>query len=278
MVSGSLGCKMDSGLVVSRGRLDRRTVVIVAILGGLAVLAWVAAVRQMRGMSMGDRFDPGAFAVFVPLWVVMMAAMMFPSVWPAVTLHGGMMRHRAGRGAALAGGSSAFVGGYLLAWTAFGIASFVLLVFASRALGGVSDADIARFVVAPVALAGAAYQFTPLKRACLHHCRGPLDLFMRHWRDGRRGALSMGARHGTYCVGCCWLLMGLMLAVGLSSIAWMAIVAAAIGVEKLIPGPERLASAVVATGFLLVAVIALVDPGALPGFVMSSGGMGNGGM
>jgi predicted metal-binding membrane protein len=269
---------MDSGFVASRGRVDRRTVVIAALLGGLAVLGWIAAVRQMHGMSMGDRFDPGAFLVFVPLWVVMMAAMMFPSVWPAVSLHEGMMRHRARSDGAPAGGSSAFVGGYLLAWTAFGIASFALLVFASRALNGVSDADVARFVVAPVALAGAAYQFTPLKRACLHHCRGPFGLFMRHWRDGRRGALSMGARHGTYCVGCCWLLMGLMLAVGLMSVAWMAMVSAAIAVEKLIPGPERLAGALVATGFLAVAVIALVDPGALPGFGISPAGMGSGGM
>lgn len=240
--------------------------VVLAILVALAVLAWVAAARQMRGTSMGDRFDPGAFAVFVVLWVVMMAAMMFPSVWPAVGLHGSMMRHRARRGAPLAGGSSAFVGGYLLAWTVFGIASFGVLVFASRALSGISATSVARFVVTPVALAGAVYQFTPLKQACLHHCRGPLDIFMRHWRDGRRGALSMGARHGSYCVGCCWLLMELMLAVGLMSIVWMAIVAAAITVEQLVPGPERLARAVIATGFLLVAAIALVDPGLLPGF------------
>ncbi len=250
--------------------------VVVAILLALAVLAWVAATRQMRGMSMGDRFDPGAFAVFIALWVVMMAAMMFPSVWPAVGLHGSMMRHRAGRGAPLVGGSSAFVGGYLLAWTAFGIASFGVLVLASRALAGVSDASIARLLVIPVALAGAVYQFTPLKQACLHHCRGPLDLFMRHWRDGRRGALTMGARHGSYCVGCCWLLMGLMLAVGLMSVVWMAIVAGAITLEKLVPGPDRLVRAVVAAGFLLVAAIALVDPGLLPGFSTSPAPMSKG--
>jgi predicted metal-binding membrane protein len=220
----------------------------------------------MRGMSMDDRFDPGAFGVFVAIWVVMMAAMMFPSVWPAVSLHDAMMRHRAERGAALAGGSAMFVGGYLLAWTGFGIVSFTVLVLASRALGGVSDEDVARSVVAPVAVLGAAYQLTPLKHACLHHCRGPLSLFMRHWHDGRRGALRMGAQHGAYCVGCCWLLMGLMLAVGLMSIAWMAIVSVAIAVEKLVPGPERLLSAAIAAGFLAVAVIALVDPGMLPGF------------
>jgi predicted metal-binding membrane protein len=228
-------------------------------------------------MSMGDRFDEGAFGVFIAVWVAMMAAMMFPSVWPAVVMHGSMMRHRASRGAPLSGGSSAFVGGYLLAWTSFGAACFGVLALTSRALGGVSDDSIARFVVLPVALAGAVYQFTPLKRTCLHHCRGPLDLFIRHWRDGRRGALTMGARHGTYCVGCCWLLMLLMVAVGLMSIAWMAIVSAAIAVEKLIPGPERMASAIVAFGFLLVAAIALFDPSLLPGFG-GSVRMDNGGM
>jgi predicted metal-binding membrane protein len=259
-------------------RLDRRSIVVVAMLLALAVLAWIAATRQMRGMSMADRFDPGAFAAYVALWVVMMAAMMFPSVWPAVTLYGSMLRHRAGRGAALAGGSTAFVGGYLFAWTAFGIASFALLVAASHALSGVSDESVARFVVVPVALAGAVYQVTPLKRTCLHHCRGPFDLFMQHWRDGRSGALTMGARHGSYCVGCCWLLMGLMLVVGLMSVAWMAIVSAAIAVEKLVPGPERLASGVVATGFALVAVIALVDPSLLPGFGIGPAPMSNGGM
>jgi predicted metal-binding membrane protein len=269
---------MDVQAVTGWRRVDRRSMVVVAMLLLLAVLAWVAATHQMRGMSMADRFDPGAFGTFVALWVVMMAAMMFPSVWPAVTMYGAMLRHRAGRGAAVAWGSPAFIGGYLVAWTAFGIASFVLLVIASRALGGVSDESVARFVVAPVALAGAVYQATPLKRACLHHCRGPFDLFMRHWRDGRLGAAAMGARHGSYCVGCCWLLMGLMLVVGLMSVVWMAIVSAAIAVEKLVPGPERLASAVVASGFVLVAVIALVDPSLLPGFGSGPAPMGKGGM
>lgn len=269
---------MEIGAVSETRRLDRRTTFVVAILLVLAVLAWIAATHRMRGMSMGDRFDTGTFGVFIVLWVVMMAAMMFPSVWPAVAMYDSMMRHRTQRGAALRGGSTAFVGGYLVSWTLFGIACFGVLLLASDALGSLSDDEIARFVVAPVALAGAVYQFTPLKSACLHHCRGPLELFMRHWHDGRRGALRMGARHGTYCVGCCWLLMLLMLAVGLMSIAWMAIVSAAIAVEKLLPGSQRRASLIIAAGFLVVAGIALVDPGLLPGFGTSPMPMDDGGM
>ncbi len=136
----------------------------------------------------------------------------------------------------------------------------------------ISSADLTRFVVALVALAGALYQLAPFKQACLHHCRGPLSFFMEHWREGTHGALAMGARHGAYCVGCCWMLMLVLLALGVMSVAWMAVVSVAIAVEKLTPVAwARLASGLLTVGLVALALVAAVRPSWLPGV----GGMGD---
>lgn len=243
----------------------RRTVV-AGVLGALAVGAWFASIDRMHGMTMGSRFTVGSFGFFVVLWVLMMAAMMFPSVWPAVAVYGLVLRRRAAGGAALLR-SGLFVSGYLISWTLFGLAAFGLLALArTSGLETLSTDDIARYGVAPVALAAAAYQVAPIKRTCLNHCRGPLSFFMQHWRDGARGALAMGTRHGAYCVGCCWLLMVVLLALGVMSVTWMVIVSAAIAVEKLTPARLRLAgSGLLTAGLIVLGVVALVRPSWLPG-------------
>ena len=133
-------------------------------------------------------------------------------------------------------------------------------------LSGVSDADVARYVVAPIAIAGAVYQAVPLKRFCLRHCRTPMFWMAEHWREGVRGSPRMGVGHGAFCVGCCWLLMALMVAAGAMSVAWMVLVAIAIALEKLLPMHPWVASSVIAAGFLMVAVVAIADPSLLPGF------------
>jgi predicted metal-binding membrane protein len=243
----------------------RRTVA-AAVLGALAVGAWFASVDRMHGMSMGSRFTVGSFGFFVVLWVLMMAAMMFPSVWPAVAMHALVLRRRAASGAASVN-SGLFVSGYLASWTVFGLAAFGLLALArASGLDTLSTDDVARYGVAPAALAAAVYQVAPLKRTCLKHCRGPLSFFMQHWRDGARGALTMGVRHGAYCVGCCWLLMVVLLALGVMSVTWMVIVSVAIAVEKLTPARWSLiASGVLTAGLVALGVAALVRPSLLPG-------------
>jgi predicted metal-binding membrane protein len=255
----------------------RRRLVVAGVLGALAVGAWLASLARMDDMDMGSRFSVGSLGFFVVLWVLMMAAMMFPSVWPAVSMYGLVVRRRAVPAARSAASSAAFVSGYLAAWTAFGLLAFGLLAAARAAgLDALSDSELARYGVAPAAVAAAAYQVVPLKQVCLKHCRGPLSFFLQHWRDGVRGALAMGLRHGAFCVGCCWLLMLVLLAIGVMSVTWMVIVSIAIAVEKLTPQRfARLASGTLAAALVALGVVALVKPSWLPG-VGGMGGMGGG--
>jgi predicted metal-binding membrane protein len=268
-----------STLVPSTSIGARRRAAAALVLGLLAVIAWIASVNRMDGMSMGSRFSVGSFGFFVVLWVLMMAAMMFPSVWPAVAMYGVVIRRRAESGARAAGASAAFVCGYLAAWTAFGLLAFGLLALARAAgLDTLSTDEIARYGVAPVALAAAAYQVVPFKQTCLKHCRGPLSFFMQHWRDGTGGALRMGVRHGAYCVGCCWLLMLVLLALGVMSVTWMVMVSIAIAVEKLTPLRwAHLASGALTAGLVVLAIVALARPSWLPGVDARMGGMHDGG-
>ena len=272
-----------STLSVNISPASRRRVAAGAVLGALAVGAWAASIDRMDATDLGSRFSVGSLGFFVVLWVLMMAAMMFPSVWPAVAMHGLVIRRRAAAGGRPFGRSAAFVGGYLAAWTAFGLVAFGLLAIArASGLDTLSDTELARYGVAPIALAAAVYQVVPVKQVCLKHCRGPLSFFMEHWRDGIRGALTMGVRHGAYCVGCCWLLMLVLLALGVMSITWMAVVSVAIAVEKLTPLRwARLASSLLTAGLVGLAIVALAKPSWLPGVGMggmNDGGTGNGGM
>lgn len=253
--------------------VTRRRVATVLVLASLAVAAWVASANQMSGMEMGDRFTAGTLGFFVTLWVLMMAAMMFPSVWPAVVMFGLIARRRISKDTTTTGRSASFVIGYLASWIAFGLAAFIVLAIARGAgLSGLSDTELARYVFAPVALAAAAYQLLPFKRACLEKCRGPLSFFLDEWRDGTRGAFVMGSKHGSYCVGCCWMLMVVLLAVGVMSILWMAVVSVAIAIEKLTPSRwSRIASGVLASALVTLALVALIKPSALPG--LDTGGM-----
>jgi predicted metal-binding membrane protein len=239
---------------------------VVACLLVVALVAWMVSIRVMDGMAMSGRYALGAPVAFLSVWVLMMAAMMFPSVWPALLVHGRMLGRRAERGRAEPGRGTAFVSGYLVSWALYGALAFAVVAAVRHSLSGVSDSDLARYVVAPIAVAGAVYQAAPLKRFCLDHCRAPMFWLMEHWREGVRGSLVMGVQHGGFCVGCCWLLMALMVTAGAMSITWMALIAVAIALEKLAPVPSWFASGVIAAGFLTVAVVAVADPSLLPGF------------
>jgi predicted metal-binding membrane protein len=117
-------------------------------------------------------------------------------------------------------------------------------------------------------LAGAAlYEFTPLKDACLTRCRGPLGFFMESWRDGRLGALRMGLGHGAWCVGCCWALMAALFALGVMSLSWMALVAALIAIEKLVPW-KAAANRGIAVGLLALGLVVAVAPASVPGLTL----------
>jgi predicted metal-binding membrane protein len=229
----------------------------------LAALAWWWTVDRMSGMDMGPGTDPGAFGFFITTWVVMMAAMMFPSIAPMVLMYASMDRTR--RAA-----TPLFVAGYLIVWGAAGLVGFGLYKIGAAVAGDFFAWDRAgRWTAAAVLAAAAVYEFTPAKYACLRRCRSPLGFVVSSWRDGRVGAVQMGVLHGAWCIGCCWALMAALFALGVMSIAWMAVVAALIAVEKLLPW-RVVAVGGVAAILAALAIGVAASPANVPGLTVPS--------
>jgi len=217
-------------------------------------------------MDGGAWTDLGTFAWFVGVWVVMMAAMMFPSVAPTVALYSKLTRSRSLTAPLV------FTSGYLLVWSAVGVFAFALAVVGGRLAGDVLAWDRAgRWVAGVTLLVAAVYELTPLKDVCLGKCRTPLGFLLGSWRDGLSGSLQMGARHGAWCVGCCWALMASLFALGVMSIVWMAVVAGLIAFEKLIPS-RRVATYGTAGVLFVLGVLLLVAPDAIPAFTIPGTG------
>jgi predicted metal-binding membrane protein len=228
---------------------------LLALLLGSALLAWIVTLQRMRGMDAGPGTDLGALGWFIGIWVTMMAAMMLPSEAPAVLIFART------RGNAETCG---FVAGYLLAWTAFGLVAYA----ASRGIRSSSPAFLAWDEQGPWVAGGALaaaglYQLTPLKTACLRHCRSPLQFFLRG-RGGGLGALQMGIEHGAVCVGCCAGLTLALFALGVMSLFWMGALALAILIEKAAPGGAAFARALAVVLVALGAWVALA-PASVPG-------------
>ena len=245
---------------------------LVAVLFGLAALAWWWTAEQMRGMDQGPWTALGTLGWFLAVWVVMTAAMMFPSVAPTVALYARMTRARSPLPPLV------FAAGYLLTWAAAGALAYTVGALAARLPGEPLAWDRAGRLVAGVTLLVAAgYELTPLKDVCLSRCRSPLGTLLGGWRDGLRGALRMGARNGAWCVGCCWALMASLFALGVMSLAWSALVAGLIAVEKTLPA-RRAATCATAALLALLGVLLLIDPGAVPGLTLPGSGPGMPGM
>jgi len=238
---------------------------LIALLFALAGVAWWSTADRMSGMDAGPGTDLGAVGWFLGVWVVMMAAMMFPSVAPTVALYGRMSRSR-GLAAPLV-----FAAGYVLTWGAAGLLAYGVFGAGRALLGDELSWDGAgRWGAGGTLLVAAAYELTPLKDVCLAKCRSPLGFLVGAWRPGLRGALDMGARHGAWCVGCCWALMASLFALGVMSLAWMAFVAALIALEKTLPWGR---TATLGTAVILVAlgVWLLAAPGSVPGLTVPGG-------
>lgn len=222
----------------------------------LAALAWAALVgmhrdmaaagpmmdSSMRGgmratmvMPSASPWSGAALVALIGMWAVMMVAMMVPAVTPVVLLYAGAMRRRVARREP-AVPVAVFLLGYLAAWLGFS-AGAGALQWALHAAAVVSPMTMrATPTVAGLLLLGAGiYQWTPLKRACLRHCRSPLHFFSTEWREGSRGALIMGFRHGAWCVGCCSALMLLLFVAGVMNLAWVGIIAAFVLIERAAP-------------------------------------------
>src|SRR5919204_5214426 len=217
--------------------LGRSSAPLVATLLALAAAAWLVTGDRMSGMDAGPGTDPGALGFFLVTWVVMMGAMMFPSVAPMVVAYSRIRGHRRELGErAATAGTAMFVGGYLVSWTAFGLLGWALYqLVRSLSIDLLSWQRGGPYFAGGVILLAAVYELTPLKHACLRKCRSPMAFLFGWWRDGSFVALRLGMEHGAWCVGCCWGLMAALFALGVMSIGWMVFVAALIAIEKLLP-------------------------------------------
>jgi len=178
----------------------------------------------------------GTFAAHAVMWFGMMAAMMAPTAWPWVRAYhrfSGTQRH------AEPVATAQFASGYLLVWIVYAIGAALLQRALQRTglMAPSRDAAVP-FVAAVIFLVAGIYQFAPLKRACLTHCRTPLGYFLTRWIDGPIGALRMGAHHGFFCVGCCWALMMTALAVGAMNLWWMIALGTVALLEQTMPRGE----------------------------------------
>ncbi|HEY2193923.1 MAG TPA: DUF2182 domain-containing protein [Actinomycetospora sp.] len=231
----------------------------------LAGLGWWWTADQMRGMDDGPWTDLGGFGWFVLVWLVMMAAMMFPSVAPTVALYARMTRTRSPLS------PPAFTAGYLSTWTAAGVVAWLVGAAVRGLPGDVLSWDHGgRALAAGAIVVAGVYQLTPWKNVCLGKCRSPLGFLLGSWRDGPAGGVRMGARLGAWCLGCCWALMLALFALGIMSVVWMAAIAALIAIEKTVPW-RAVATYGIAMGLIVLGVLVLVAPDAVPGLTIPGG-------
>ncbi len=236
-------------------------------LAAITALAWLYLVRMpmpesgagamaaMAAMAMPQRWTAGDACLAFAMWSVMMVAMMTPSASPMIEM---FARIAAARGRRVTGAPWLFAAGYLAAWIAFSAAATALQFAFDRAAmltGALQVGPLAGGVILVVA---GVYQLTPLKSACLAHCRSPIGFFITEWREGAAGAFTMGARHGLYCTGCCWMLMAILFAAGVMSFPWVAAIAAFVLLEKLAPWGNAIAraggAALIGSGIALAAL------------------------
>lgn len=246
--------------------LRRDRAIIVAAMGMLTLLAWadllwLANDMTMGGMDMtGYRMIPAGQALMMPanapwqpiefgyvfaMWVVMMIGMMLPSAAPMILIYA-----RVGRQAAAAGKPFAatawFAGGYVLVWMAFSLAATsVQWALQRAALLTPMMATSSEVLGGAMLIAAGLYQWTPLKDMCLANCRSPLSFILSRggFRGDPAGSVTLGLRHGAYCVGCCWSLMALLLVLGVMNLFWVAALAILILLEKVVPFGQIIARA-----------------------------------
>lgn len=188
----------------------------------------------------------------IAMWWVMMVAMMAPSAAPLILLYGRVIRHTAPRGGSPTTPYLLLLAGYFGAWLVFSAAAAGLQTLLVRAqlISPMMFWSRSAWLSAAVLVGAGIYQLSPLKRACLDHCRGPVSFLIRRPRTGKVGALLLGVEHGAWCIGCCWMLMALLFVGGVMNIVWIALLGLLVLAEKVAPRPTPIS---VATGALLIA-------------------------
>jgi predicted metal-binding membrane protein len=238
----------------SLGRSRRSELEVATVVAGITAGAWALTADRMAGMNTGPSVELGGLGWFAISWLLMMGAMMLPALVPVVIA----CVLRPGR----PGEAGRFVAGYLAVWLAAGLVGYAASESVrSLQFGFLAWGDGGRWVAAGVIAAAGLYQLTPSKAACLRRCRDHLMIL----RDHRCGGLGLGIQHGGFCVGSTWVLMAALFALGVMNLTWMALVAALIAAERLLPRPAPLAVALILAG--LAVAVALV-PGDLPAFTI----------
>jgi predicted metal-binding membrane protein len=246
--------------------LPRERNLIIAVLLVLAATAWTLIVWQSSAMNDEAMMSPTmglAAPVFLAVWITMMVAMMFPTAMPMILTFARVQAGKTARGQA-AVPVGIFVAAYLLVWIIFGAAAFAV-ASAGEELANRSMLlmDSAARIGGIVLIAAGIYQVSPLKRICLSKCRSPMSWLLNSWRDGPGGALRMGVEHGTYCLGCCWLLFVILFPLGMMNIAAMALITALIFAEKSLP-ISGIAVKLASLGLIAYGALVLALPDVLP--------------
>jgi predicted metal-binding membrane protein len=228
--------------------LPRRERVLLSVgILGAAFLAWAYLFYDARRMHSGMSCSCADTTAILPLflmWSVMMIAMMLPGALPLVLTFAGLNRTRRRNGHAYVS-AIIFVGGYLVVWFVFSAAAAVAQwLLHRRAWLSPDMASRSALLAGVILVVAGVFQFTPLKRACLTRCRGPMEWIMTRWREGRLGAFRMGIEHGLFCTGCCWALMTLLFIVGVMNLLWVAGLTVLVCIEKLLPRPAFIIPAI----------------------------------
>jgi len=240
---------------MTAGTLPKRDrVVIVSCLAAVTTLAWAdlwGMARDPMAMCMVNMhpWTVKDMSALFAMWAVMMVAMMIPSASPMILAFAGVNRARREQSLSYVS-TSAFVLGYVGAWTVFSLAATLAeeALHSVALLSSMGTSTSNTLGGALLAITG-VFQLTPLKNACLRHCRSPLGFFLTEWRNGTWGAFHMGLRHGLFCVACCWLLMGLLFVAGVMNLWWVAAIAGLVLLEKAASAGLRIARV---TGVLLI--------------------------
>jgi predicted metal-binding membrane protein len=218
-------------------------------MSGMAGMAGMAMAPPKAGLA----YFGGAFV----MWLLMMVAMMLPSATPMILTYARFARGVREQGKVLAP-TALFAGVYLAVWAGFSLAAAGLQTVLVQS-GAVSAASLALGeprIAGALLIAAGLYQLTPLKRVCLENCRSPLSFLVRLWRPTWAGTVRLGLLHGLYCLGCCWLIMALLFVGGVMSLAWVAVLAVIVLIEKVAPGGRQIGT--IAAGVAMFVGAALV--------------------
>jgi len=234
---------------VSKWVLKHDRLVVLVCLLVVITLAWSYIVAgagmgmskmSVTGDLMSQTWTPLYFLLMLLMWFVMMVAMMLPSASPMILLFSAINRKNDERGHSVVS-TGIFVTGYIAAWGGFSfIATSLQWWLEKMTLLTPMMTSAGPFFGSAILVTAGIYQLTPLKYACLRHCRSPIDYLGHRWRNGTAGALIMGLEHGLFCLGCCWVLMGLLFYGGVMSLEWIIGLALFILLEKVLPAGHRI--------------------------------------